>query len=231
MGVGMRIKIALREKKMTIKELSIQSGVSLNTLYSITKRDSENVDDVIIGMISRTLALSDFFFLGISPFEDLDFLQKNKEAILATLERDGLFVTSKRPFSDVSNYEFWQLLSVLVMDIYLDEAGKIKIDYGFTPDCEPNYKQKEKNISNNKTVDIFAPGESFCNRHITVKKPAPCGNGTAQVTFSIDPDGMQLNDLVDLLDYLKSNDLAGSGILELMDFVKAAFNSAKKDNK
>ena len=40
MGVGFRLKLALREKKMTIKELSEETGVSLNTLYSITKRDT-----------------------------------------------------------------------------------------------------------------------------------------------------------------------------------------------
>lgn len=55
MGVGIRIKRILRDKNMTIKQLSELSGVSLNTLYSITKRDSERVDEVILQHISAAL--------------------------------------------------------------------------------------------------------------------------------------------------------------------------------
>ena len=40
---------------MTIKELSEQSGISLNTLYSITKRDSQRVDNWVVGKIAHTL--------------------------------------------------------------------------------------------------------------------------------------------------------------------------------
>lgn len=55
MGVGLRLKEILREKNMTIKELANISGVSLNTLYSITKRDSERVDIVLIKKIADAL--------------------------------------------------------------------------------------------------------------------------------------------------------------------------------
>lgn len=55
MGVGFRIKQILRNRKMTIKQLSEKSGISVNTLYSITKRDSENVDPVIMQKIADTL--------------------------------------------------------------------------------------------------------------------------------------------------------------------------------
>ncbi len=58
MGVGLRIKEILRDRKMTIKKLSELSGVSLNTLYSITKRDSSNVDDVIINKLAPVLGVS-----------------------------------------------------------------------------------------------------------------------------------------------------------------------------
>ena len=40
MGLGLKLKELLKERNMTIKELSALSGVSLNTLYSITKRDN-----------------------------------------------------------------------------------------------------------------------------------------------------------------------------------------------
>lgn len=55
MGVGRRLKAILRSKGMTIKELSEKSGVSLNTLYSITKRDSQRVDNWVVGRIAHTL--------------------------------------------------------------------------------------------------------------------------------------------------------------------------------
>lgn len=58
MGVGMRLKSILRDKKMTIKQLSEKSGIPLNTLYSITKRDSLRVDRVILERISIALEVS-----------------------------------------------------------------------------------------------------------------------------------------------------------------------------
>ena len=40
---------------MTIKELSEKTGIPINTLYSITKRDSLRVDRVILERISKAL--------------------------------------------------------------------------------------------------------------------------------------------------------------------------------
>lgn len=146
MGVGLRLKMALREKKMTIKELSVQSGVSLNTLYSITKRDTENVDNIILSRISSTLGLSCAFFMGLAPFEDLEFLHRNKDAILIELEKNNLFSRDGRSFSDVGNYEFWQLLSNTVIDVTKDEYGNIRISYDFTSDFVQNdSKRKDEN--------------------------------------------------------------------------------------
>lgn len=43
MGFGTVLKNILSEKNMSIKELSENTGIPINTLYSITKRDSVNV--------------------------------------------------------------------------------------------------------------------------------------------------------------------------------------------
>lgn len=43
MGFGAVLKDILAEKKMSIKELSHITGIPLNTLYSITKRDTVNI--------------------------------------------------------------------------------------------------------------------------------------------------------------------------------------------
>ncbi len=47
MRTGSNLKNFLKEKNMTIKELAEKTDISLNTLYSITKRDSELSDDLI----------------------------------------------------------------------------------------------------------------------------------------------------------------------------------------
>lgn len=64
MGVGLRLKEILRAKSLTIKQLAEVSGVSINTLYSITKRDSERVDDVLIQRIAAALGVSVSDLLG-----------------------------------------------------------------------------------------------------------------------------------------------------------------------
>ena len=39
MALGVNLKEILKQKNMTIKDLSKETGISVNTLYSITKRD------------------------------------------------------------------------------------------------------------------------------------------------------------------------------------------------
>ncbi|NBJ16645.1 MAG: hypothetical protein FNP40_14005 [Dehalobacter sp. 4CP] len=60
MAIGNNLKRILSENKMSIKELSIKSGIPLNSLYSITKRDSQNVSPNILTAISKTLGISIF---------------------------------------------------------------------------------------------------------------------------------------------------------------------------
>lgn len=62
MGAGLRLKEILRQRKMTIKELSRITGVSLNTLYSITKRDSATIDPAILSRIVAALNISEAEF-------------------------------------------------------------------------------------------------------------------------------------------------------------------------
>ncbi|MDL2294065.1 helix-turn-helix domain-containing protein [Ruminococcaceae bacterium OttesenSCG-928-D13] len=63
MGVGSNIKAVLKEKNMSIKELSKITGISLNTLYSITKRDSTRVDTEILVKIKDALGVSGGYLL------------------------------------------------------------------------------------------------------------------------------------------------------------------------
>ena len=58
MGFGKRLKEILKERNMTIKELSKLSGISQNTLYSITKRDNTLARFDIVEKIASVLDIS-----------------------------------------------------------------------------------------------------------------------------------------------------------------------------
>ena len=71
MGVGLRLKELLRDRGMTIKELAEQAGVPANTLYSITRRDSDRVDSVVLARISRALDVSIGTLTGTATISDI----------------------------------------------------------------------------------------------------------------------------------------------------------------
>ena len=73
MGIGYRIKEAAKVKGMTLKEIAAKSGVSYNTIYSITKRDSERVQGTILQRISDVLEISpsDLIGSGGPAFDDV----------------------------------------------------------------------------------------------------------------------------------------------------------------
>ena len=58
MGLGVRLKEILKDQGLTIKELSELSGVSINTLYSITKRDNNMARYDIVKKIANALDIS-----------------------------------------------------------------------------------------------------------------------------------------------------------------------------
>lgn len=55
MGIGTNLKRLLALKKMTIKELSEKTGIPLNTLYSLTRRDSDTTRSEYLWAIANTL--------------------------------------------------------------------------------------------------------------------------------------------------------------------------------
>lgn len=92
MGVGLRLKELLRDRKITIKQLSEDANIPINTLYSITKRDSERVDSVILQRIADTLGVSADYLLGqyhlkgIIDYKSADIRQR----IFTGIEQAGL---------------------------------------------------------------------------------------------------------------------------------------------
>ena len=59
MGFGIRLKDILKQKGMSIKELSQISGISINTLYSITKRDTQIPSNEIVEKIVSALNIKE----------------------------------------------------------------------------------------------------------------------------------------------------------------------------
>lgn len=57
MGFGVILKNILADKNMSIKELSEITGIPLNTLYSITKRDTVNVRKETLEKISDAVGV------------------------------------------------------------------------------------------------------------------------------------------------------------------------------
>lgn len=85
MGFGLRLKELLKQKKMTIKELSEKTGISINTLYSITKRDTKIPDPQIIKKISEVLQIQEDDLLTFDVIEE--DLRKNIEELKCAEEQ------------------------------------------------------------------------------------------------------------------------------------------------
>ena len=91
MGIGLRLKTILHNRKMTIKQLAEESGVSINTLYSITKRDSENIDSVILRKLSTALNVSEEELSGqlVVTFSTVGFTNDDNFEELYTFDSDS----------------------------------------------------------------------------------------------------------------------------------------------
>jgi len=107
LGAGIRLKTILREKKMTIKQLALLADVPLNTLYSITKRDSDRIDPVILLRISDALDVPVWQIIPAKDQEpDYDY-----EEVCEVLANSGLSIEATGhgagPDSDGDTYYIW----------------------------------------------------------------------------------------------------------------------------
>ena len=83
MGIGKNLKELLKEKNISIKELSELSGISVNTLYSITKRDPKVVNSETIEKIASALEIPPSYlrlYLAIDP-DDIEQLHDENEKV------------------------------------------------------------------------------------------------------------------------------------------------------
>ncbi|MDO5445336.1 MAG: helix-turn-helix transcriptional regulator, partial [Eubacteriales bacterium] len=121
MAVGKRIKLALRESGNSIKQLSEDSGIPVNTLYSITRRDSERVDSIILERLAKSLKLPESFLKGEPPFDNLNMLEIKKESILQMLEKEGIISLNGISSSDFPNMDFWRLYAEHIITSPIEE--------------------------------------------------------------------------------------------------------------
>lgn len=147
MGVGVRIKTILREKNMTIKELSQKTGISLNTLYSITKRDSIRIDSIILQRIANEVELPESFFLGDQPFQDLAFLDNFKSVIVHSLYQNGYMDFENRNINQVGAYEYWKCIGEHIVSIVQIASNSLSIQY-------KDKNEPEENRFVTKTLDL-----------------------------------------------------------------------------
>ena len=66
MGIGVTLKELLKAKSMTAKELSEKTGISVNTIYAILKRDNDSIKPESLSKISDALEVDPDYILGIS---------------------------------------------------------------------------------------------------------------------------------------------------------------------
>lgn len=82
MGFGVRLKELLKQKGMTIKELSEKSGISINTLYSITKRDTQIPDNEIVKKIAEILQVD------VNELLTYDIIKEDLKISIAEVKSD-----------------------------------------------------------------------------------------------------------------------------------------------
>lgn len=58
MGIGTTLKELLKERGMTAKKLAEETGISINTIYSVLKRDNDSIKPDALFKIARVLNVS-----------------------------------------------------------------------------------------------------------------------------------------------------------------------------
>lgn len=98
MGIGQRIKEVAKQKGLSIRQVAETAGVSYNTLYSITKRNSKRIQGDILQKVAAALGVSADVLLCGSE------LDRDYETVCDSLNAAGLCV---EPTGFMDNYYVW----------------------------------------------------------------------------------------------------------------------------
>lgn len=119
MGFGKRLKEILKNKGITIKELSEMTGISINTLYSITKRDTLMPDIEIINKIVNALQIEKTELLTYEVVSSNIRVLLEKEKEIEDSNRAILYEMTK-----MLNNEAILELSKVALDMLKDDVYK-----------------------------------------------------------------------------------------------------------
>ena len=72
MALGKRLKELLKNRGITILEFATITGISKNTLYGITKRDSDNITFENLQKIADALDMTVDEFIGYDTTKSID---------------------------------------------------------------------------------------------------------------------------------------------------------------
>ena len=100
MGIGNNIKFRAKEKNISLKKLAEMTDISYNTLYSITKRDSNRVQGDILKAIADALSVSTDTLMGIEEDTSVSDFQE----VIDWLDVAGFSVEKH------NEYDVWRIL-------------------------------------------------------------------------------------------------------------------------
>ena len=106
MGAGENIKRLLSKKGMTIKGLSEITGISLNTLYSITKRDSKNVRSDNLQKIADALGVPVDELLTSAPYGRTIVIESDGSQGVDLDRYEELFALIKTETDEIKKAEY-----------------------------------------------------------------------------------------------------------------------------
>ena len=143
MGIGKNLKELLKEKNLSIKELSKLSGVSVNTLYSITKRDPKAINIETVEKIASALKM-DVSYLYSYLIIDSDNLDRYYDPKTNTIDLGNYIDDAVSGLHDVNlNEEQKDLLKVWA--ILNDEERKSLFSYAkFLSDHKKSLSDNQK---------------------------------------------------------------------------------------
>lgn len=113
---GQRIKIIREAAGLSQEELGKRIGTTGVTIMRYEKGQREPKLEQL-NRIANAMSVSVNFFLSAQPFEDLAVLTAFKSKILEFIDTDGLFLQGRSQYDDLSDYEFWIILSCAVASI------------------------------------------------------------------------------------------------------------------
>jgi DNA-binding Xre family transcriptional regulator len=99
MGTGTVLKNILASRNISIKDLSEKTGISVNTLYSITARDSKNIRSDTLQKISEALKLNGREILDLT---NPGYLEEIQDMVHENNEREQLLM--QRQISEIVSY-------------------------------------------------------------------------------------------------------------------------------